>query len=104
VDGLLFSALSGLFAAERDAREVLGRNLARWLGNGIDSIILFGSRARGSARDGSDTDRSALERNPLSVAQGFRQNGSELVIMSKTFSRWRGCVTQSIQVNASAFR
>jgi len=64
-NNLLFRELSGMFKGESEAPLRIAKEFTSKLGkHGIESVILFGSAARGEAKDKSDIDLLFITKGP----------------------------------------
>ena len=62
-DYFLYNILANLFRYERDQRRQIAEIIRTSLAPGSISVILFGSRARGTARRRSDVDRLVISKD-----------------------------------------
>jgi predicted nucleotidyltransferase len=97
---LVRGALSGLFDAEQGLVEEYARSARKGLGIPLESVILYGSVARGEERADSDVDLMFIVRDEKTAEKGRERLGT----LGASLARKFGSVPQIVFSTARSFR
>jgi predicted nucleotidyltransferase len=97
---LVNGALARLFGAEQDLIEEYAQAAKKGLGIPVESVILYGSVARGTESPGSDVDLMFIVRDARTAERGREQLGSLTASLARKF----GSVPQIVFSDVPGFR